>query len=184
VATWLEGYAFAPEHVRATEAFYCGPEEWEREAADWIAGKGADSVLDFHGRGGCYIMLYGTGEHGLVGFGSIKETLWNWPTPSDHRARISMIPMLGIQAPFRGQPRGVGERRFSEQIIDDLVAEALGHPERQPFLGLYVHPRNQRAIDFYDRVGFSAFHKTWTNPVTGLVYPSMLRDLRNTPVED
>jgi len=88
-----------------------------------------------------------------------------------------MIPMLGIQSQFKRQPEGDGERHFSEQILDDLTHEALQHADRLAMIGLYVHPDNAPAIRFYKRSGFTDFDKTWTDPDTGVKYPSMLLDL-------
>jgi ribosomal protein S18 acetylase RimI-like enzyme len=177
VPVLLEKYPFRREQLAAIQGFWCGGADWEVEVSNWIRGVGLDSVLEYDELPDCQIWLYGTAEHGLVGFSSLKRTRWRWPTQADRAVTLSMIPMLGIQYQFRGQPHGESERRFADQILDDVIHEAMQHRERQPLLGLYVHPMNARAIAFYRRAGFTDFDKTWTNPETGLIYPSMLLDL-------
>jgi len=72
---------------------------------------------------------------------------------------ISLIPSVGIQTAFQGGPRDAAyEDKYSTQILGHLVVEArrkLG--ERQPFLGLYVHPGNLRAIKCYKTVRVRRF---------------------------
>ena len=174
----LEKIVFEKEHLRATAEFDCGAEPWEVEVSDWIRGRGQESVLDYLPLPDCQIWLYTTPEFGLVGFGSIKATRWRWPTPRDRAITLTMIPMLGIQSRFRGEPHGEGERRYSEQLLDDLAFEATSHRDREPLLGLYVHPGNARAISFYRRSGFSDFPKSWIDPHSGVAYQAMLLDLR------
>ena len=49
----------------------------------------------------------------------------------------------------------------------------MGHAERQPLLGLFVDPRNVRAIRVYEKAGFTRFSKTYRDQVSGVTYISM-----------
>lgn len=169
---------FAPEHQRGLADFDCGTEPWAQDATAWIKGEGPGSVLDDLKRG-CAVWLYGTPQDGVVGFGSLAASRWRWPNEKDQPSTISIIPMLGIDRRFRGQPHGPDERRFSDQILDHLILEAMRCPDRAPLLGLFVHPDNLAAIRVYERAGFARFYKTWADP-GGTRYPSMLLKLAPT----
>ena len=65
-------------------------------------------------------------------------------------------------------------------ILAHLILEAARLPLSAPVLGLFVHPENPRAIKFYERAGFQAFTRTYTDPVSGVVYRSMIRQLAMT----
>lgn len=62
-------------------------------------------------------------------------------------------------------------------ILGHLILEATRHVERNPLLGLFVHPQNVRAKKVYGRAGFAPFSKTYPDPDTGVVYESMLLNL-------
>jgi ribosomal protein S18 acetylase RimI-like enzyme len=62
----------------------------------------------------------------------------------------------------------------------DLIAEARQHRERLPLLGLYVYTENERAIRFYERMGFRQFHHTYRDHRTGATYQGMLLKLDTT----
>jgi ribosomal protein S18 acetylase RimI-like enzyme len=85
--------------------------------------------------------------------------------------------MVGIQKRFWGKPDGPPDERFSAQILDHLIFQAIGHTERQPLLGLFVDPRDVRAIRVYEKAGFTRFSKTYTDAASGVTYISMLLNL-------
>jgi ribosomal protein S18 acetylase RimI-like enzyme len=68
-----------------------------------------------------------------------------------------MVPMLGIDERFHGQPEDPAWR-FSTQIMSHLIYEAqqiaCGEGSDIEWLVLLVHRENQRAIRFYEKCGF------------------------------
>jgi ribosomal protein S18 acetylase RimI-like enzyme len=87
---------------------------------------------------------------------------------------VNIIPAVGVDKRFHGQPPGPPEQRYASLILRDLIYEATLHQERDPLLGLYVHPQNTRAIRFYQRLGFLPFFRAYTDPQTSVVYQSMV----------
>lgn len=142
---------------------------------EWI--KGAPYGVFDHQAAGGEVWLYANDAQEIVGFGALGETTWRWPTNKDRPRRLSIIPALGVDRRFHGQPAGPPGERFSSQILLDLVYEATRHTERDPVLGLFVHPQNTRAIRFYERAGFVPFFRTYTDPQSGVVYRSMVLKL-------
>lgn len=166
----LQKIPFSSELQPLVLDFYCGDEPWETEVADWI--KSTDPIKDM--QRGTDVWLYVSEEAEVVGFGSLGLSRWNWPLPQDPRVQISLIPMVGIQKRFWGQPEGNPADRYSAQILDDLIFEATTHKERYPLLGLFVHSENKRAIRVYEKANFQRFSKTYTDPATGITYISMI----------
>jgi len=74
-------------------------------------------------------------------------------------------------------PKETGSKRYAMQIIDHLILETANHPERQRYLGLYVHPDNLKAIQLYREAGFVDFHLKWPNKEINREYPSMVLKL-------
>jgi len=165
------------------------PHPWEAEVNDWIKAdpstrEGAQYRMTKQG-GKCKVWLYvverNDGRSDIVGYGSLTRSKWPDPQkplrdPGVPAVPVSLIPSVGIQTPFQGGPPDAAPgERYSTQIINHLIYEARETlRERQPFLCLYVHPDNTKAIRFYRRVGFSDFAQTWTHPVTGTVYQGMI----------
>lgn len=169
---------FKPEHLALPEirSFDCGNEPWEREVAEWIKGEPGgvlDAMRDRH----CEVWLYASDADGLVGFGSLAPSRWPWPLPDSPRVPINLIPMVGIDRAFWGKPDGPADQRYSSQILDHLIFQAMQHSERHPLLGLFIHPQNVRARKVYERAGFAPFSKTYTDSDTGDAYESMLMNL-------
>lgn len=82
-------------------------------------------------------------------------------SPDGERTTIVLIPMLGIDARFRGQPPDL-DWRYSRQIMSHLIADGqrvarewAGKPDMKPnWLMIMVHQDNARAIRFYEQCGF------------------------------
>ena len=165
----LEKYPFSADMLADVADFDCGDEPWSIEVADWIRNAGPGCVLDAMRKFGTEVWIYGEGDD-LIGFGSLGASgRWRgW------ERSINIIPMLGVRTEFQGQPRGQGETSFARQIVRDLIAEARTHPERDPALGLFYHPSNQKARHLYLTEGFTDWSQTYTDRATGTVYPSML----------
>lgn len=105
------------------------------------------------------------------------DSRWPWPLPDSPHVPISLIPMVGIQKVYWGKPDGPPEERYSAQILDHLIYQAMQYTERHPLLGLFVDPRNVRAMRVYEKAGFVSFSKTYRDPDTGIVCESMLLNL-------
>lgn len=154
------------------QGFSCGEEGYERELADWIRLESIPAI-----RRGGKVWLYATEAREVVGFSSLAITRWRYPSPSDKRVSLAIIPAVAIQKSFWGKPAGPPEGRYSSQILDHLLDEAGRLPLDQPSIGLFVHPDNGRAIRAYERAGFQRFSHTYADPATGVVYSSMVRRL-------
>ncbi len=137
--------------------FTCGDEPWSRHVTEWIRGSDVHHSM----RRGTRVWLFETAGHEIVGFGSVGTSIWRWPPPDGASATIVLIPMLGIDARFRGQPSDP-DWRYSCQIMKHLLSEGQCIAREWPgdrgpaphWLVLMVHRDNVRAIRFYERCGF------------------------------
>jgi hypothetical protein len=161
---------------------------WEQEVNLWLSADPAmrEGALYRIRKKDCKVWLYFNQATELIGYGSLGKAKWpdpgmNPPIPDLPMVPISLIPSVGIQTPYHGGPAGAAYAdKYSTQILNHLVFEArkkLG--ERQPFLGLYVHPQNHRAIACYRRYGFIDFPHPYSHPDAGVEYPSMILLLSN-----
>ena len=95
---------YAVEFTEAGQArlagFSCGDEAWARHVTEWVLGS---DVLESMKRG-TRVWLFENAAGDVVGFGSIGTSVWRWPPPDGARTTIVLIPMLGLDARFRGQP--------------------------------------------------------------------------------
>ncbi len=173
----LHKIPFGPNLLAKVQDFDCGDDPEGHEAAAWIkAQPGTNGALDEmqDSKRQCEVWLHATAEDGLVAFSSLGATRWPWLTPDDPKMPISIIPWVGILKQFQGQPRGAGERRFSDQIMDHLRFEAANRAGRLPILGLCVSPTSVGAIKVYKRAGFVELaDKPFKDPDTGKTYLRM-----------
>jgi ribosomal protein S18 acetylase RimI-like enzyme len=170
---------FTEDLLPKVQAFDCGDEPWEREVSDWIkAPRGGGGALD-ELEHGATVWLYVTDDGELVGFGSLAAAVQRWPRSKDPQVPASVIPMLGVDRKFWGQPPGAPEERFSARLLVDLIAEAQTHRAERPILVLYVSIENARGIKYYERAGFAELHKPYTDKNTGRVYKRMVLVLKD-----
>lgn len=135
----------------------CGNEPWSRAATEWILGTDKWDSIQKHGT---RVWLY-RNDTVVVGFGSLGITRRRWPPPNGGYCNLLIIPMLGIDHRFHGQPPDP-HPRYSHQIVSHLRFEAIqliaSHQESDrttlPLLSLYVHRENTRAIRLYEKFGF------------------------------
>ena len=152
---------YAIEFTEADQArmagFSCGVEAWSRAATEWIRGS---DVLDSLKRG-TRVWLFENAGGEIVGFGSVGPTRWRWPPPDGAYTPILLIPMLGLDTRFQGQPPDP-DWRYARQIMSHLISVAMEMSQEAAvhsgtpvdWLTLLVHRDNQRAIRFYQKCGF------------------------------
>lgn len=91
-------------------------------------------------------------EQYLVGFGSLGVTRWAIDPPDGPKRDVGFLPMVAVASSFQGKPTTQGERRYSQLIMEDLIAKARERNFRE--LCLYVHKDNIRAIRLYNSFRF------------------------------
>jgi GNAT superfamily N-acetyltransferase len=177
--TALRKIPFSAALLPAVQGFDCGDRPWEREVSAWIRNDGIDGVLVDMEQRGTDVWLYATDDGNLIGFGSLGASAWNYPKPSSERIILNLIPYLGIQRRFQGQPIGAPRsERYAAQILDHLIFEASSHIERAPILALKVHRDNVRAIRAYETAGFRHFPEKRSDFAVGKqIYCRMTLDL-------
>ncbi len=165
------------------------PEIWEEEINDWIKMDPVekDGALHWMGKG-TQVWLYASEDDEVVGYGALCQSRWPDPkvveqVPKIKRMPISLIPAVGINRHFQGRPDGAAkDQKYSTKIMNHLVFEARQYADRQPFLGLYVHPQNEKAIRLYQRMKFVPFSQTYLHETAGVEYISMILKLADYPV--
>ena len=114
---------YAVEFHEADQArlvgFSCGNEIWSKHVSEWILGSDVFSSM----KRGTRIWLFENAEGEILGFGSLGTSTWRWPPPDGKRTTIVLIPMLGIDARYHGQPTDP-QWRYSRQMMSHLLAEA------------------------------------------------------------
>jgi len=160
---------------------------WEDDVNRWIKAEPPEDGARLRlKRGDVEVYLYFDECNDLVGYGSIGASRWPDPTQPAPvkglpKVPISLIPSLGIQTRFHGDPAGASsDERYSTQIVEHLKYLAWRHTHhRRHYLGLYVHPENERAIRCYRRLGFEDFHQTWHDKERNIIYQSMILKLQS-----
>jgi hypothetical protein len=173
----LRKILFSEALLGAVADFDCGNEGWEKPLAEWVkAGPKVRNGALYEikkRKGKLQVWPHINQADELVGYSSLGESSWEWPLPDDPRVPVSIIPNVAIQRRFWGKPDD--PPRYSRQIFDHLVFEARTHTGRHPLLGLYVDPRNVRAIKAYHNAGFTDFHRHYQDE--GIEYVSMILKL-------
>jgi ribosomal protein S18 acetylase RimI-like enzyme len=169
---------FTESELDLVADFECGDEEWEKPLAEWIksppaTGNGALYEMARR-KGKLQVWLHANQAGELDGYSSLGESNWEWPTAEDRRVPINVIPYVAIHKKFWGCPKA-DPPRYAAQILDDLIAEARKQTGRQPLLGLFVDPRNTRAIRAYKKAYFEEYFRRFTEG--DIEYVSMLLKL-------
>lgn len=192
MTTILKKSPFDGELLPLVSDFNCAEAEpakfWEEEINDWIRMDPAagDGAL-FWMRKGTQVWLYANEVDEVVGYGSLCESRWPDPAVVEKvlkikRVPISLIPAVGLDRRFQRGPDGTErEERYSMKILRHLIREACRHANRQPFLGLYVHPHNEKAIRLYRREHFEDFSQKYRHEEAGVEYLSMILKLMGYP---
>ena len=191
----LKKIPFTPDLLPAVLGFDCAEHTpakiWEEEINDWIRAdpKTKEGAI-YRVKKGTQVWLYANEEDDVVGYSSLGKSKWPDPNvlekvPDLPSVPISLIPAVGIDNRFHGGPVGAGrQEKYSSQIINHLISEARKHLDRQPFLGLLVHPENEKAIGLYRRMHFENFeNKTYYHDVAGVYYQGMVLKLDRTDLE-
>jgi ribosomal protein S18 acetylase RimI-like enzyme len=194
MATILKRISFDKDLIPLVHDFDCAPEYpptfWEEEINEWIRldPSAKDGALYYLAKG-TEVWLYANEDDDIVGYGSLCNS--NWPDPAVvqqvpklKRVPISLIPAVGIDRRFQGGPEGAETaERYSTKIMNHLVFAARRHTDRQSFLGLYVHPANEKAIKLYRRMQFGPFTQKYRHEKAGVDYVSMILRLADYPFQ-
>ena len=136
--------------------FCCGDTIDGRYCTQWICGS---DCLDSINRHGTKVWLYRDSTGGVVGYGSLGKTRWRWPPPDGDYTNLLMIPMLGIDQRFHGQPPGNPAQRYSHRIVEHLISEAeiwnASLPKSVNVVTLTVRESNERAQRLYRALDFA-----------------------------
>jgi ribosomal protein S18 acetylase RimI-like enzyme len=162
--------------------FYCGPNRWDQDVADWI--KSPDGVLQDIQTYGTEVWLHRTMEGDLVGFSSLGENRWSIPMPKGEKRLISVIPFIGVQEHFQGEPADAErDDKFAYQILDELIEYAAEKTAERADLfsriGLSVDKENKRAIKFYTNRDFADTGANRKDKETQVVYCRMILNIES-----
>jgi Acetyltransferase (GNAT) family len=167
---------FTEAHWDEVQAFDCGSMPWELEVSDWLKRPiGTDSALTaiHNAENPCRVWLYRLEDGRLVGFGALGYSKWRWTKKKDPYVPLTVIIWCGIQKEFKGLPDGPKPDRYSHQIMDNLITEALDDAATHPILGLVVRPENIGAIKLYKEYEFIDDLDAYTDRETGVTYKKM-----------
>ena len=171
----LTADVFTEADQKELVGFSCGDSVVAGTCNEWI--KGAD-VLESMSRG-THVWLYRNSKDAIVGFGSVGRCRWRWPLPDGDHTNLVLVPMLGIDERFQGQPPDK-EWRYSRQIMDHLIYEAreIASAARKPieWLLLLVHPNNERAVKLYEAFDFEVIPDVTRGPAGSYVMKHRLAD--------
>lgn len=169
----LQRFAYNPAVDRGAVAdFDCGDAPWEKELSQWLKV----DCEPFIAEGKVRVWLYASDRDGFVGFASLSEVQWRYPTQQDQPLKHLHVPALAISRTFQGQPSDVpNDERYAVQILRDLMFEVTFSKIYPRVLSLYVHPENRRAIAFYEKMKFVPLkHRIYKDPQNGVKYRAMV----------
>ena len=135
-----------------------GTDRYGELVAEWLLGS---DVLDSMQRG-TKVWLFETEDGQVAGIGSLGPCRRRWPPPHGDHKNLLLIPMLAVAQPFREDKRP-HEARVSTRIFQHILAEAEeliasrktdDRSSLLPRLLVYVHEANDRALRFWQRIGF------------------------------
>lgn len=92
----------------------------------------------------------------LVGLAAIAFR--NAPHPTDdspRRAKVLMVYALGVGQPFQGQPNPLAPHQTAAASIIDILHGFAAAKEGCLGLALWIRSTNQRALRFYEKMGFT-----------------------------
>jgi ribosomal protein S18 acetylase RimI-like enzyme len=156
----LKPVEFSRQLLPLVQEFTCGCDLWAELAADWIKqAPPFPCALRSMEERGTRVWLYllhaalddQLEEEYVVGFSALGTTTWAIP-PGGGKREVGMIPMLAVASSFQGKPSGQGTKRYSQQILEHVIAEARKSGFRE--LCLKVNAENDRAVKLYERIGF------------------------------
>lgn len=174
----LKAIDFNEHLLPYVQDFDCGGEPWEMPLATWIMTPAivpGGALFELNKRKGkLQVWLYANQQDDLVGYGSLGASNWEWPNKNEKRVPINVIPNVAIQKAHWGKPDN-DPPKYSRQILDHLIYQARLHTDRHGLLGLFVDPRNKRAISAYKHAGFAEYFRRHMED--GIEYQSMLLKL-------
>ena len=77
------------------------------------------------------------------------------PGNRDPYRPLTIIPYIAVHSDFQGVEI-FGNESYADWILDHLIGEVQKDQVERSYLGLCVHPDNQRAIRFYRKAGFAS----------------------------
>ena len=135
-----------------------GTDRYGELVTEWLLGS---DVLDSIQRG-TKVWLFETEDGQVAGIGSLGPCRRRWPPPHGDHKNLLLIPMFAVAQPFREDKRP-HEARVSTRIFQHILAEAEeliasrktdDRSSLLPRLLVYVHEANDRALRFWQRIGF------------------------------
>jgi GNAT superfamily N-acetyltransferase len=163
---------FSGEMLAAVSGFDYGDEPYQQELCQWMAQDSIPALLK-----GTKIWLYRSQAGEFVGYSSLGLTRWKYPDAASTKVSLVIVPAVAIRKQFWGKPEGPAEDRYSSQIMRHLLAEAEAWPGKPPAIGLFVHPDNNAAAKLYERFGFQPFFHSYSDPVSRVVYRSLIKPI-------
>ena len=171
MANALTPVAFTADLLPVVRDFDYGTEPWEKELATWMLDECVPAMAS-----GTKVWLYLNQDGECVGYGSLGERLWSYPKKTSPKVPVLVIPAVAIRTEFKGEPKDDRsddprvDGRYSSQIMRQLLLTAFQWPGEFPVVGLFVDPRNTRAIKVYKRFGFEKFDPPYKDKTTGVAY--------------
>jgi len=178
---------FHPRYLTALSVFDCSDRsgtarEWEREVNLWIRNQTEEGVLHDINNLDADVWIYSNENNRIVGYGSLAPGLWGSVRGvDDERIPVNLLFMVGLDSYYQSKPQTDNKlHRYSYQIIRDLMAKALKRKHHSTLLGLFVHPENEKARNWYkEKLGFRYLdgHSEYSETYK-VHYPAMWLDMR------